>query len=133
MVNQELERSSNSQKDKSMQKITKEDLLNSGAHFGHVSSKTDPNFKDFVVSQKNGIDIINLDDTLEGLDKALNFISNIVQRNGEILLLVLKSMQRMLFSKRLIDVECSMLLKDGLVEHLLIFQQSKKVLKDCIL
>ena len=40
-----------------MQKITKEDLLNSGAHFGHVSSKTDPNFKDFVVSQKNGIDI----------------------------------------------------------------------------
>ena len=68
-----------------MQKITKEDLLNSGAHFGHVSSKTDPNFKDFVVSQKNGIDIINLDDTLEGLDKALNFISNIVQRNGDIL------------------------------------------------
>ena len=99
MVNQELERSSNSQKDKSMQKITKEDLLNSGAHFGHVSSKTDPNFKDFVVSQKNGIDIINLDDTLEGLDKALNFISNIVQRNGEIFLLALKSMQRMLSSR----------------------------------
>ena len=71
MVNQELERSSNSQKDKIMQKITKEDLLNSGAHFGHVSSKTDPNFKDFVVSQKNGIDIINLDDTLEGLDLSL--------------------------------------------------------------
>ena len=95
-------------KDKSMQKITKEDLLNSGAHFGHVSSKTDPNFKDFVVSQKNGIDIINLDDTIEGLDKALNFISNIVQRNGEILL-ALKSMQRMLSSGRLIDVECSTL------------------------
>ena len=68
-----------------MQKITKEDLLNSGAHFGHVSSKTDPNFKDFVISQKNGIDIINLDDTLNGLDKALNFVSSIVQRNGEIL------------------------------------------------
>ena len=61
MDNQEQERSSNSQKDNIMQKITKEDLLNSGAHFGHVSSKTDPNFKDFVVSSKNGIDIINLD------------------------------------------------------------------------
>ena len=84
-VNPEQEKSSNFPKDNSMQKITKEDLLNSGAHFGHVSSKTDPNFKDFVVSQKNGIDIINLDDTLEGLDKALNFISNIVQRNGDIL------------------------------------------------
>ena len=85
MVNQEPEKSSNFQKDKYMQKVTKEDLLNSGAHFGHVSSKTDPNFKDFVVSQKNGIDIINLDDTLHRLDKALNFISNTVQRNGEIL------------------------------------------------
>ena len=43
-VNLEQEKSSNSPKDKIMQKITKEDLLNSGAHFGHVSSKTDPNF-----------------------------------------------------------------------------------------
>ena len=85
MDNQEQERSSNSQKDNIMQKITKEDLLNSGAHFGHVSSKTDPNFKDFVVSSKNGIDIINLDDTLNNLDKALNFIAHTVQRNGEIL------------------------------------------------
>ena len=68
-----------------MQKITKEDLLNSGAHFGHVSSKTDPNFKDYVISQKNGIDIINLDHTLEGLEKAVKFITNTVEKNGEIL------------------------------------------------
>jgi len=85
MDNLEQEKSSNFQKDNIMQKITKEDLLNSGAHFGHVSSKTDPNFKDFVVSQKNGIDIINLDDTINKLEKALNFISNTVQRNGDIL------------------------------------------------
>ena len=68
-----------------MQKITKEDLLNSGAHFGHVSSKTDPNFKDYVISQKNGIDIINLDHTLDGLEKALQSITNAVEKNGEIL------------------------------------------------
>ena len=68
-----------------MQKITKEDLLNSGAHFGHVSSKTDPNFKDYVKSQKNGIDIINLDHTLEGLEKAVEFITSTVEKNGEIL------------------------------------------------
>jgi len=68
-----------------MHKITKEDLLNSGAHFGHVSSKTDPNFKDYVISQKNGIDIINLDHTLEGLEKAVKFITSTVENNGEIL------------------------------------------------
>ena len=68
-----------------MQKITKEDLLNSGAHFGHVSSKTDPNFKDYVIAQKNGIDIINLDHTLGGLEKALQSITSAVEKNGEIL------------------------------------------------
>ena len=133
MVNQELERSSNSQKDKSMQKITKEDLLNSGAHFGHVSSKTDPNFKDFVVSQKNGIDIINLDDTLEGLDKALNFISNIVQRNGEILFVGTKK-----HAKDVIQQEadrCGMfyVVERWLGGTLTNFSTIKKVLKDCIL
>ena len=86
MVNQEHERNSNSLRDKKyMEKITKEDLLNSGAHFGHVSSKTDPNFKDYVISQKNGIDIINLDHTLDGLEKALQSITNAVEKNGEIL------------------------------------------------
>ena len=39
--------------------VTKDDLLKSGAHFGHITSKTNPNFRDYVLSQKNGIDIIN--------------------------------------------------------------------------
>ena len=86
MVSLEQERNSNSLRDrKYMQKITKEDLLNSGAHFGHVSSKTDPNFKDYIISQKNGIDIINLDHTLDGLEKALQSITSTVEKNGEIL------------------------------------------------
>ena len=32
--------------------VTKDELLKSGAHFGHVTSKTDPNFRDYVISQK---------------------------------------------------------------------------------
>ena len=67
-----------------MHKITKEDLLNSGAHFGHVSSKTDPNFNDYVISQKNVIDIINLDHTIEGLVKDVKFITRTVENNDEI-------------------------------------------------
>ena len=68
-----------------MHKITKDDLINTGTHFGHITSKTNPNFKDFVLSQKNGIDIINLDYTLKSLDKALSFIVEIVQNNGDVL------------------------------------------------
>ena len=59
MVNLEQGRNSNSRKDNYMITVTKDDLLKSGAHFGHVTSKTNPNFRDYVLSQKNGIDIIN--------------------------------------------------------------------------
>ena len=116
-----------------MQKVTKEDLLNSGAHFGHVSSKTDPNFKDFFISQKNGIDILNLDDTIDNLDKALNFISNIVQRNGEILFVGTKK-----HAKDVIQQEadrCGMfyVVERWLGGPLTNFQLLRKVLKDFIL
>ena len=77
MVNLEQGRNSNSQKDNYMITVTKDDLLKSGAHFGHVTSKTNPNFRDYVLSQKNGIDIINLDDTINNLNKALLFVKNI--------------------------------------------------------
>ena len=85
MVNLEQGRNSNSQKDNYMITVTKDDLLKSGAHFGHVTSKTNPNFRDYVLSQKNGIDIINLDDTIDNLNKALLFVKNIVERNGDVL------------------------------------------------
>ena len=85
MVNLEQGRNSNSQKDNYMITVTKDDLLKSGAHFGHVTSKTNPNFRDYVLSQKNGIDIINLDDTINNLNKALLFVKSIVERNGDVL------------------------------------------------
>ena len=68
-----------------MTEIKFEDLLGTGAHFGHVTSKTDPNFRDYVISQKNGIDIINLEDTINLLNKALSFIKSSVDKNGEVL------------------------------------------------
>ena len=44
-----------------MSKIKFEDLLGTGAHFGHVTRKWDPNFKPYVLMEKNGIHIINLE------------------------------------------------------------------------
>ena len=44
-----------------MGKVKIEDLLSTGAHFGHVTKKWDPNFKPYVLLEKNGIHIINLE------------------------------------------------------------------------
>ena len=62
-----------------------EDLLDTGAHFGHVTRKWHPNYKPYVLLEKNGVHIINLDETIAAFDKAMNFLQGIVKKNGEIL------------------------------------------------
>ena len=68
-----------------MSKIKFEDLLGTGAHFGHVTRKWDPNFKPYVLMEKNGIHIINLDETLRCLDVAASFIEAKSKKGGEFL------------------------------------------------
>ena len=62
-----------------------EDLLDTGAHFGHVTRKWHPNYKPYVLMEKNGVHIINLEETIAAFDKAMNFLQGIVKKNGEIL------------------------------------------------
>ena len=62
-----------------------EDLLDTGAHFGHVTRKWHPNYKPYVLMEKNGVHIINLDETIASFKKATEFLQSIVKKNGEIL------------------------------------------------
>ncbi len=62
-----------------------EDLLDTGAHFGHVTRKWHPNYKPYILMEKNGVHIINLEETIASFDKAVIFIQNVVKKNGEIL------------------------------------------------
>ena len=62
-----------------------EDLLDTGAHFGHVTRKWHPNYKPYVLMEKNGVHIINLDETIASFERAIDFIKEIVKKNGEIL------------------------------------------------
>ena len=62
-----------------------EDLLETGAHFGHVTRKWHPNYKPYVLTEKNGVHIINLEETITSFEKAMTFIQGIVKKNGEVL------------------------------------------------
>ena len=68
-----------------MAQVKFEDLLGTGAHFGHVTRKWDPNFKPYILLEKNGVHIINLESTIESIEKACGFVKDIVNKNGEIL------------------------------------------------
>jgi len=68
-----------------------ENLIKSGAHFGHPASKWNPQFKKFIVTVKNGIHIINVDKTIEYLNHALKELNIIAKNGGNILFVGTKS------------------------------------------
>ena len=68
-----------------MEKLKFEDLLVSGAHYGHVTRKWHPNYKPFILMEKNGVHIINLDETLRNLEEALDYIRTKTKDKAEFL------------------------------------------------
>ena len=60
-------------------------LLEAGAHFGHQTGRWHPRMKKYIFTQRNGIHIINLEQTIALLDEACSFITNTVAKGGDIL------------------------------------------------
>jgi small subunit ribosomal protein S2 len=82
------------------------ELLEVGAHFGHLKSKWNPAMAPYIYSDKNGIHIIDLNKTVAKIEEAATAIKNIA-RSGRKVLFVATKKQRLL--------ECHMLLSVGLV------------------
>lgn len=61
-------------------------LLESGAHFGHKTSRWHPKMSQYIHSKRNGSHIIDLTKTVEGMEKALDFITNTVAAGKPVLL-----------------------------------------------
>jgi len=60
-------------------------LLESGVHFGHRTNKWDPRMKPYIFTERNGIHIIDLQQTVKLLNQAFTLISNTVAEGGTIL------------------------------------------------
>jgi small subunit ribosomal protein S2 len=60
-------------------------LLEAGAHFGHQAGRWHPKMKKYIFIQRNGIHIINLELTLALLEKACNFVTDVVAQGGDVL------------------------------------------------
>ena len=77
-----------------MSQVKFEDLLSTGAHFGHITRKWDPNYKKYILSEKNGVHIIDLEETIKAINKAIAFTEKIVANKGEILFVGTKKQAR---------------------------------------
>ena len=65
--------------------VTTRQLLESGVHFGHQTRRWNPKMKRFIFGERNGIYIIDLQQSLTYIDKAYGFVRDTVARGGQIL------------------------------------------------
>jgi len=65
--------------------VTIKQLLEAGAHFGHQTSRWHPRMKSYIFTKRNGIHIIDLEQTISLLNKACDFVQQIVTEGGKIL------------------------------------------------
>ena len=68
-----------------MAKVSIASLLDAGAHFGHQTRRWNPKMKPYIFGNRGDIYIIDLKETLYGLDKAYSFVSETARRGGTIL------------------------------------------------
>ena len=74
-------------------RISVNDLLDAGLHFGHQTKRWNPKMKRYIHGAKNGIYIIDLNKTLSQLDLAIAFLNDVVLRGEKFFLLVQKNKQ----------------------------------------
>ncbi len=68
-----------------MPKVQLTELVEAGAHFGHLTRRWNPKMKPFIFMEKNGIHIIDLRKTVDSIDVAASALTNIVAQNKRIL------------------------------------------------
>ena len=65
--------------------VTMRQLLESGVHFGHQTRRWNPKMKRFILTERNGIYIIDLRQSVEEINRAYDFVKETVARGGNIL------------------------------------------------
>lgn len=65
--------------------ITIRQLLDAGVHFGHQTRRWNPKMKRFILTERSGIHIIDLQQSLAYIDKAYDFVKDTVAHGGTIL------------------------------------------------
>jgi small subunit ribosomal protein S2 len=80
------------------EKITYQDLLEAGVHFGHLTRKWNPKMAEYIFMENNGIHIIDLNKTLSCLDEATFALKNIVRSGRKIMFVATKKQAKDIIS-----------------------------------
>ena len=81
-----------------------QELLDAGAHFGHLKRKWNPNMEPYIFMEKNGIHIIDLQKTVVKIDEAASAIKQIAKSGRKILFVATKKQAKELVSEQVKEV-----------------------------
>ncbi|MBC7298705.1 MAG: 30S ribosomal protein S2, partial [Demequina sp.] len=65
--------------------VTMREMLDAGVHFGHQTSRWNPKMKRFILTERNGNYIIDLQQSLAMIDSAYEFVRETVAHGGTVL------------------------------------------------
>jgi small subunit ribosomal protein S2 len=65
--------------------VTVQDLLKAGVHFGHRTSKWNPAMDEYIYARREGIHVIDLQQTLSCLEDALDYTKKLVSKGDQVL------------------------------------------------
>jgi small subunit ribosomal protein S2 len=65
--------------------VTMRQLLEAGVHFGHQTRRWDPKMRPYIFTERNGIHIIDLRQTLDAAQQAAAFVKDVVAKGGTVL------------------------------------------------
>jgi small subunit ribosomal protein S2 len=87
-----------------MPKVSFQELLDAGAHFGHLKRKWNPNMEPYIFMEKNGIHIIDLQKTIVKIDEAAAAMKQIAKSGRKVLFVATKKQAKELVAEQVKSV-----------------------------
>ncbi|MDR2119735.1 MAG: 30S ribosomal protein S2 [Tannerella sp.] len=83
-----------------MSRVTFEQLLEAGVHFGHLKRKWNPGMAPYIFMERNGIHIIDLHRTVDKVDEAAEALKNLVRMGRKILFVATKKQAKQIVADK---------------------------------
>ncbi len=110
-------------------KVSLEELLKAGVHFGHLTRRWDPKMKQYIFMERNGIHIIDLQKTLKNLEIATNAVKEIAASGDPVLFVGTKNQAKDILKQEAIRAEQPYIVERWLGGTLTNFSTIKKSIR----
>ena len=112
-----------------MLKVTLEELLKAGVHFGHLTRRWNPKMKPYILMERNGIHIIDLQKTIKSLQRVFDVVKKIAATGDPILFVGTKNQAKEILKAEALRCEMPFMVERWLGGTMTNFSTIKKSIR----